>query len=184
MEEDGISFRTYPEPDKEGRVPRELPPKLLQLTYQNRLRTIGRHLDLNEQRSVVILEVVGGFIARCVSRPDRNIELLEFPDASYPERMIGATESRGQGERLESPSTVAPTGYEDLLRAIGRAIDALGASKLVMIEKGDAIVVTGETVSGSSPEPFEMQFDERAITEVLDEAFRLRSSDKEHGSED
>lgn len=183
MEEDGISFRTYPEPDEGGGVPRELPPELLQLTYQNRLRTIGRHLDLNEQRSMLILEVDGGFIVRCVSRTDRDVDLLQFDDDSYVDRMIRATESRGEGERRETHSPVAPTGYEDLLRALGRAVDQRNGSRIVIAEKKDSILIHGEERSGTTVRPFDIDLDESGITAALDEAFRMRSRGRQPGNE-
>lgn len=147
----------------------------MRLTYQNRLRTIGRHLDLNEQRTAFILEVEGGFIVRCVSRSDRDVDLLEFSDESYVDRMILATESRGEGERRESHSAVAPTGYEDLLRAIGRVIDERKGSRILIAEKEESILVTGEDLSGTIARPLEIDLDERGVTAVLDSAFRLRS---------
>lgn len=59
-------------------VPRLLPPALLAPTYQNRLRTIGRQLDVDGYRSIVLFEVDGGFVSRAVHRRQRDILLLEF----------------------------------------------------------------------------------------------------------
>lgn len=179
MTEHSKRMQTYPEPQNGGAVPRALPPELLKLTYQNRLRTIGRHLDMHGQRSIFIVEVDGGFIVRCVSRADRDIDLLEFTDESYPDRMIAATEARGQGERVERNSPVAPTGYEDLLRAIGRIVDEHRAGAVVIAEAGDSLVVCGDIRDGEAPATFDMTFDEPDITAVLDESFRLRFRDQQ-----
>ena len=125
----------------------------------------------------MILEVDGGFIVRCVSRVERDIELLEFTDATYPDRMIEATEARGEGERTEAQSHVAPTGYEDLLRAVGRLIDVRSGSGIVIGEKDASLLICGDDNSGSSPEPFELELNQTTITTILDESFRLRFRD-------
>lgn len=160
-------------PDK---VPRTLPAELLKLTYQNRLRAIGRELDLSNSRSVFLLEVDGGFIVRAVSRSDRELDLVEFTDETYPERMIRATEARGQGERDESPSPVAPTGFEDLLRALGHVLDERKAANIVIAEKFDSIIVAGDILTGDALEPFDSELDQARITALLDRAFRMRRS--------
>lgn len=131
---------------------------------------------------MLVLEVEGGFIVRCVSRADRDIDLLEFADDSYHERMIHATEARGEGERRESPSPVAPTGYEDLLRALGRRIDERHGSRVVIAEKRDSIIIAGDSSAEGEREPFNLMFGEQDITLILDEAFRMRNRDERSGS--
>lgn len=165
--------------DKRTAVPRLLPPALLSPTYQNRLRTIGRELDVNGYRSIILLQVDGGFLVRAVNRQRRELGLLEFPDADFPERMVAATEARGDGERPESPSTLAPTGYEDMLRAIGRGLDDSSARNVVIAEGQTALLVTGQkgTPDGGT-EALETILDLIAITEMLDESFRLRASEQ------
>ncbi len=116
-----------PSGDERTAIPRLISPSLLAATYQNRLRTVGRELDVNGYRSIILLQVEGGFLVRAVNRVSRDLELLEFPDDEFPERMIAATEARGDGERPESPSPLAPTGYEDLMRGVGRWLDELNA---------------------------------------------------------
>lgn len=158
-----------------GEVPRILPPALLAPTYQNRLRSIGRDLDVHHFRSIVVLEAPGGFILRAVRRGSRDIELLQYPDDTFPERMILATEARGEGERNESPSVIAPTGYEDLLRAIGRWLDTRRAANAVLTEGRDAMVVTADrTPFNPHALRIETLFDLNAIKQLLDESFRLR----------
>jgi hypothetical protein len=168
---------TYPEPENGGVVPRTLSPELLELSYQNRLRTIGRHLDLNSQRSILIIEVDGGFVVRCVSRLDRDVDLLEFSDETYADRMIRATEARGQGERLERHSVIAPTGYEDLLRAVGRLADERSAAAIVVAEVGESLLLRGDEMSNGRVQPFELTLQIDEITMLLDESFRLRFRD-------
>lgn len=162
-----------------GGVPRTLPPDLLIPSYQNRLRTIGRHLDLSGHRSITIVEVEGGFIARAVWRRDRDIDLFQFPDDEFPERMILATESRGEGERGEIPSPLAPTGWEDALRAVGRWLDEHHATMIVIAESPSVLIVSGEThPSEGSSELIELLLDPQAMTDLLDQSFRLRGQDQ------
>lgn len=166
-------------------VPRSLPLNLLAPTYQNRLRTIGRSLDLGRYRSITILEVDGGFICRAVSRRDRDIELLEFLDDDFPELMILATEARGEGDRGEIPSPFAPTGWEDLLRAIGRWLDENHAAHVVIVEGTSAIVVSGETYPPEgSRELLERVLDLAAVTELLDSSFRQRGRERSEQGRD
>jgi hypothetical protein len=162
-------------------VPRSLPTALLLPTYQNRLRTIGRELDVSGYRSIILLQVDGGFILRAVNRNSRDLELLEFPDADFPERMIAATEARGDGERAETPSTLAPTGYEDMLRALGRWLDDNVARHVVIAETQSAVLITGQREEAAERvETFETILDPVAVTALLDESFRLRLSER-HG---
>jgi hypothetical protein len=170
-------MRTYPTPDPEnvGSVPRSLPPELLKPTYQNRLRTIGREIDRRNCRSVFVLEVDGGFVVRAVQRSERDIDLLQFPDDEFPERMILATEDRGLGERSGSPSAIGPTGYEDLFRAIGRWFDDNHVRHVAIAETMEHIVLTGDLWSGDTRvKPFEARMDETMITQLLDDSFGLR----------
>lgn len=168
--------RTFPEPDPERQdgAPRKLAPELLRLNYQNRLRSIGRSLDLGGYRTMIILEVEGGFVVRTVRRQDRDIELLEFADSTYPERMIQATESRGAGERREKASPIAPTGYEDLLRAVGRQADLRKLERIVIAELRDGLVLAGDDCSGARPRPVDYRLSMETIQKVLDEAFQQR----------
>lgn len=92
--------------------------------------------------------------------------------------MILATEARGEGERAESPSTLAPTGYEDLLRAVGRWLDQLHARQVVMAEGLTALIVVGRKINADGDDDvLEATLDLPAITELLDDSFRLRSSE-------
>lgn len=166
--------RSGDSPDRD-RIPRRLPPELLAPSYQNRLRTIGRELDIHRYRSIAVVQVDGGFIVRAVQRTERDIDLLQFPDDTFPERMILATEARGEGERRGSPSPMAPTGYEDLLRAVGRWLDERNASNVTVIEGTTTVVVSGDARRAGAPAEFiDAGLDLAAVQELLDGSFRLR----------
>ncbi len=173
---DSSRRHTFPEPDPDSAngAPRVLPPELLKLTYQNRLRSIGRFLDVGGFRTMLILEVDGGFVVRAVNRKQRDLQLLEFADETYPERMIQATEARGAGERRGKGSPVAPTGYEDLLRAIGRQADLRQLKRIVISEMTDGLVMAGDDCSGPQPKPVDFRLSMETISKVLDDAFQQR----------
>lgn len=173
--------RTWPQsdPDKPEEPPRRLPPELLRPTYQNRLRLIGRHLDVGGFRTVVVLEVDGGFVARAVSRSDRELQLLEFLDETFPERMIQATESRGAGERGSKGSPIAPTGYEDLFRALGRQADLRKLARISIAEMTDGLVLAGDDCAAEIARPVDFRLSQDAISRLLDDAFRQRGQTPE-----
>lgn len=173
---DNSKRETFPEaePEHGAGAPRALPPELLKLTYQNRLRTIGRFLDVGGYRTIFILEVDGGFVVRTVNRQHRDLQLVEFADVTYPERMIQATESRGAGERREMRSPIAPTGYEDLLRAIGRQADLRKLKRVVITEVTDGLVLAGDDCSGPEPKPVDYRLSMGTIQKILDDAFQQR----------
>src|SRR5687768_4036212 len=64
--------------------------RLLAPTYQNRLRVIGRHLDLQGFRAASLLEVEGGILARAFHPERHAMELLEFPDDGFRRMMVDA----------------------------------------------------------------------------------------------
>ena len=154
-----------------------VPEQLFLPTYQNQLRIIGRHLDTNGYRSLSILEVEGGFLVRAFSARRHTPELLEFPDEAFKEMVKEAIEARGKKKSVGRHSALAPTGYEDLLRAMGWELDQRLA-KLVTIHEGPArLYVAGlEAVKNSdgSFSPFETSLDPVAIQTVLDAAFSRR----------
>jgi CheY-like chemotaxis protein len=151
---------------------------LRQPTYQNRLRVIGREMDLGEFRSVGIWEVGGGFLVRGTRSGRRAAEALEFLDRDFPQ-LIAVT-NRGDGERRQRPGGLLPTGYEDLLRAIGRKLDEHVAESVGFAELSHALLVWGlsayEGAAHTAPVPFEWLMTADDITLLLDEAYRLRTA--------
>ncbi|MEX1157733.1 MAG: response regulator [Thermomicrobiales bacterium] len=154
----------------------EIPDRLRLPTYQNRMRVVGRELDLSEFRSVSIWEVGGGFLARGIRPGRRTPEALEFLDRDFPQ--LVAVTARGDGERRLTRAELLPTGYEDLFRAIGRRLDEQLAEAVTLSELSQTIIVTGLTkVDGSAhvtPQPFEWVLGAEETAAVLDEAYRQR----------
>jgi len=152
--------------------------KLLQPTYQNRMRVIGREMDVGGYHSVSLLEVGGGFLVRATRSDRRAAEGLEFLDRDFPQ--LVALTSRGDGERRQRPGGLLPTGYEDLLRAIGRKLDDHLAESVAFVELSQAVLVWGmsgyDVPAHAGLVPFEWLLTTDDITLLLDEAYRLRAA--------
>ena len=158
-----------------------IPADRLKFTYQNRLRTIGRQLDIYRYHSVAIIEIKGGFIARATPRKSRRPEALEFPDRDFPRLVASAIDdNRDEAEKPTSSSDLLPTGYEDALRAIGFKLDEITAENIVITEFDDIIVVGGRgsdinnAVHGIVP--FKYFLKQPDIEYMLNEAFRRRGT--------
>lgn len=170
--------------DSTGQLPQpivvgpDLSARLRQPTYQNRMRVIGREMDVSEYRTVSLWEVGGGFLVRGTRRGRRSPEALEFLDRDLPQ-LVEVT-ARGDGERRQPTSTLTPTGYEDLLRAIGRGLDEQTAEAITFNELSTSIVVAGlakmDGTAHATPLPFEWILDADDIAHILDDAFRQRAA--------
>jgi hypothetical protein len=156
-----------------------IPPELTRLTYQNRLRVIGRQLDLYGYRGATILEVAGGFLVRGTAAGSRAPEALEFLDQGFPQLLRSAYNSRGENERPRATSALLPTGYEDFLRALGYRFDTQFAEAVTITELDSFVAVggvarvdaTGQTGFG----PLQWLLRQDDIAFILDEAFRRRA---------
>lgn len=151
--------------------------RLRQPTYQNRMRVIGREMDVSEFRAVSLWEVGGGFLARGTRQGRRTAEALEFRDRDLPQ-LVEVT-ARGDGERRQRTGLLIPTGYEDLLRAIGRRLDDQMSESVTFSELSRAIIVSGlssqDTVARAALLPFEWVLDPDDIERMLDDAYRQRT---------
>jgi hypothetical protein len=153
--------------------------RLLAPTFQNRLRAVGRHLDLNGYRSMVVLEVDGGILARAL-HPERNrVELMEFPEDNFRRIILDAMRERGTGDHPVQKSPLLPTGYEDFLRALGFQLDRRMAKAVTIVETRQAIHVSGlgftESGTGHAYTPFDGTLNTDEIRALLDAAFRRRA---------
>ncbi len=156
-----------------------IPASLIQPTYQNRLRVIGRQLDLYGYRGATILEVAGGFLVRGSASGSRTPEALEFLNQDFPQLLQHAFSARGEKERSRSKSPLLPTGYEDFLRALGYRLDTQFAEAVTITELDSFVAVGGVAKvdsygqTGFSPLQWLLRTDD--ITFMLDEAFRRRA---------
>jgi len=157
----------------------EIPSQLLQPTYQNRLRVIGRQMDLHRLASLHLVEVPGGFVVRALSRASSDPRTLVFPDSDFPRLVAQSIASRGQRRRMRLGTPLLPTGYEDFLRALGRRLDLLHAASVTITELDEAIQVEGTKeiadADGKRRVPFRELLAVEDIGVLLGEAFRHRS---------
>lgn len=158
-----------------------LPPVLRRSTYQNRLRVVGRGLDLGGYGDVNLLEVPGGFLVRAMRPGTRTPEALEYPHDDFPRLIEEAIAARGEGQRTHRTHPLLPTGYEDLLRAVGFRLDALQAEAITVTELAGFVAVGGlgrvELSSQTSIAPFQHLLRPDDVGALLDDAFRRRSGD-------
>lgn len=146
--------------------------------YESHLRLVGRHLDLNDLRDLVLFETEGGFIVRAFDPRQKSLEALEFPFASATDLHAKAQSSRGRGERVQSAGPLFPTGYEDMLRALGAELDIKVSSDIVILEMESRLVVKGleyrDSYHDSSYGDFEHEMQPGDVQQMLDNAFRRR----------
>jgi CheY-like chemotaxis protein len=161
-------------------IPEGIPPQLLQPTYQNRLRVIGRQIDLYGYRMVAVYEVEGGFLMRAFPLSGRTAEALEFPDRDFEQLVVQSFVVRGEGERPASNSTLLPSGYEDFFRAIGSALDRNKADSVSISEFSSMIVVGGnvrvENSAHTTLGNLQWVLQAEDIAQILDEGYRRRAA--------
>jgi CheY-like chemotaxis protein len=159
-------------------IPPDLPETLFRPTYQNRLRVIGRQLDDYGYASINLLEVSGGFLVRALAPNQRVPEALEFPDRDFPQLVAAAVGERGGGRLRRAASPLVPTGYEDLLRALGERLDRMMAEAIAITELHTVIAVSGvgkvEESNQTRVGPFHQLLRAPEIELMLDEAERRR----------
>ncbi len=149
------------------------------LTYQNRLRVVGRQLDLHDYQGCLITELPSRLVVRAVRRGQLIPELLELPDADMPAARSLARHARGNGERrLRHP--VLPTGYEDALRGLGSWLDEQEARWVTLCELPSGLAETGvtsrRTFHSTDFVPLDAFFPAEEIQALLDAAFQRRSA--------
>lgn len=152
-------------------------PHLIEPTYQNRLRVIGRELDHQQISGVTIMEVPGGFVVRAQNRHEESIA-LEFLDVDFSQMVVDAIAARGEGETSRPATHLLPTGYEDFLRSLGYELDERIAEGIYVAEYRSFLTVGGlvPSMDGSGYRHYSEVLGPREIREILDEAFNRRGS--------
>ncbi len=158
----------------------DVPRELLRPTYQNRLRVVGRRIDRNALHAATIVEVDGGFIVRAHQASDPAPVLMEVFDRDFPRLIREATTLRDADSEASYVSELVPTGYEDLLRALGYELDQRIAENIVLVEYPGFLSMSGfELVLKAGSEgcrPFSELLSPEDTQQVLDEAFMRRGT--------
>lgn len=146
--------------------------------YEAHLRLVGRHLDVNNLRDIALFETQGGFVVRATNPKGRSLEALEFPFSMAPDLHNKAQSSRGGGERVQHVAPIYPTGYEDMLRALGAELDMKAATDIIILEMEERLIVRGleyrESFHATAYGDFELEMRPGDIQGMLDTAFRRR----------
>jgi CheY-like chemotaxis protein len=154
----------------------------LRPTYENRLRAIGRQLDLYHYKAINLSEVGGGFLVRALPHDGRAAEALEFLDRDAAHVLSHAVTARGEGERPRPSDVLLPTGYEDFLRALGHHLDSGSMQAITVTELEPLIAVGGiaplENSNDTTFAPFYELLQSDHIKYLLDEAFRRRTNQR------
>lgn len=164
-------------------VASDIPEQLMRMTYQNRLRAIGRQLDLYQYQSINLMEVGGGMLVRATMRGSRTPEALEFLDEDFAALLRGGFAARGEGERPRGQSKLLPTGYEDFLRALGYRLDQ-SMAEAVSVTELDAFIAVGgvariDASGHTTVGPMHWLLYTDDIAFLLDEAYRRRAPGQE-----
>jgi hypothetical protein len=139
-------MQPYGGPTVELGVLGEDTPRLLEPSYENRLRIIGRRLDRDRLHRICIMEADGGFVVRAFHHADTGPVVLEMLDAAFAQLLGEALARRGEPPLQRAHHPLLPSGYEDALRALGHDLDERVAENIVITE-----FVSFFTVSGFAP---------------------------------
>jgi DNA-binding NarL/FixJ family response regulator len=171
--------RTASARDLEDPTLSHIPRERLEPTYQNRLRAIGRQLDVYGYHSATITEVDGGFLVRAQKQRARRPQALEFPDRDFPRLVASAIHDDLKADQKPiQQGDLTPTGYEDMLRALGDKLDDMSAESITVTELEEMLVVAGrgndEKSSLPGIVPFNLFLKQEEIELMLDDAFNRR----------
>lgn len=156
------------------------PQHLVEPTYQNRLRILGRLVDEELLHSITLIEISDGFILRATRAADPWPVLLEFDERKIAKMLRRAPEQRGQPRLHRESSNLIPDGYENMLRALGYELDQRVAENVVITELPSLLAVSGfEPILGygeASFRPFSEPLDPQDIVELIQRALDRRGS--------
>jgi DNA-binding NarL/FixJ family response regulator len=178
--ENSATSSTYAEDDP---TLSHIPQERLAPTYQNRLRAIGRQLDMYGFHTVSIIEVEGGFLVRAQKQRARRPQTLEFLNRDFPRLVASAIHDDITGDdKPFHQSELTPTGYEDLLRAVGYKLDQMSAEAIVLTELKEMFLVAGrgndEMSALPGVVPFNLFLKQEEIESMLNTAFNRRGKEQ------
>lgn len=143
--------------------------RLYRPTYETHLRLIGRHLDRSNHRQPAVMEVPGGFLVRAVSEQGGTRDLLEFPDEVFRDLFEALLDERSRRQvKLRIRHELAPTGYQDLLQAIGYRLDLRGARSVLITETRHFLFINGQEIEQSTNRASLSEFVEMLGVEDID----------------
>lgn len=157
------------------------PAHLLDRTYQNELRAIGRHCDDAGFRGIGIYEVKSGFVLRGFSDATdaESLQAVEVPNDDIENLIIKNFTAPGRNGVI-TRSPLCPTGYEDFLRALGYELEANQAKAVAIQELTDRFAVSYLQLQSTAEDYVwvakSVLLTADDVLELVDEAFRRRGS--------
>ncbi len=116
---------------------------LLELSFQNRLRVIGRRIDQHRLHSITLIEIPDGFILRAGRSDEPWPFLFDFSNRALADMLRDSIYARGEGTTPRVSRDLVPTGYEDLMRTLGYELDQRVAEGIVITELPSLFAVSG-----------------------------------------
>jgi hypothetical protein len=146
-------------------------------SYQGSLRALGRYLDSNIYRHIVVVETEdGGFIVRAFADGGNlKADGIELPMSDLVSLIDSHAQTRGLALPEVKTPPLCPTGYEDFFRALGYELDAIRVTGLRLIELSTGILVgfTGMNAKGEIQRS-EILYDKTRITQALERGYQRR----------
>lgn len=100
-------------------------------SYAGRLAFIGRRLDDDRCRAVVVLEMSGNYIVRAQNRVDNSMTLVEIVSDDFDAGVVSSS--------TEPP----PSSYEVILGRIGQRLDQRVAANVAIVQTRSGYRIVG-----------------------------------------
>lgn len=111
--------------------------------YQDVLRALGRHLDTAGSRDIRLIEQETGLTVQYRPAADlaRGFQTLRVSDEELVALLRRAYQSRGKGRQPGGPANGLGLPYQEVLRAVGRVLDAEGLRDLRLVEQPHGMLI-------------------------------------------
>jgi hypothetical protein len=146
--------------------------------YQEYLRAIGRYIDCQVYRHILLIQTDHGFILRVCLNKHGTIQAIgvDLTVIDLLNLINGYQAARGQ-----SASAIAtplfPTGYEDFLRALGFELDQALATNIQLVELSEGLLVSYNIIGEAGQTTHrEVLFDADLIEHTLRNGYLRRRS--------
>ncbi len=126
-------------------------------TYENRLRVLGRELDLQGYAVVSIVETTEGFQVRPEGPDQERLEVFEFTNRDFGRFVREALVARGEDSWVRPTGRLSSSGHEALLRMLGRDLDRDGATQVQITLLARSLLISGLRAASpyDAPEAFQ-----------------------------
>lgn len=152
-------------------------PQMERQSYQGSLRALGRYLDSNIYRHIVVVETDdGGFIVRAFADGGNlKADGIELPMSDLISLIDLHAQTRGLVLHAVKTPPLCPTGYEDFFRALGYELDAIRITGVRLIELSTGFLVgfAGMNAKGEIQRS-EILYDKSLITQALERGYQRR----------